>query len=424
MDQQAKSFRLSGILKSLGPGLIFAGTSIGVSHIVQSTRAGADYGFALVWAVVLANIFKYPFFEFGPRYVAATGEHLLAGYRRTGKWAFYLFLSLSLVLMFIIQAAVTTVTTGLFSNLFHWTGSTVMLSAIILIACSLILLIGRYPLLDKSMKVMILILSIATVIAFTAAVNHGSSAQPELSKPFVWDLTGISFLVALMGWMPSTIDLSVWHSFWCYEKRKQMDYAPTMREALFDFHLGYWGTAVMALLFLSLGALVMYGTGESFSNSAGQFTGQVVSLYTRALGSWSYPVIVTAATITMFSTTLSCLDAFPRIVKEAFIIIRPSKKHWADKVYIIWMIVVVGISLLIIGRFVNSMKMLIDIATTLSFLLAPILAYINYRTVTDDHMPVEARPPRWLRLFSWMGMIFLTGFSVLFIIWRFILPHS
>jgi len=30
------------ILKSLGPGLLFAGAAVGVSHLVQSTRAGAD----------------------------------------------------------------------------------------------------------------------------------------------------------------------------------------------------------------------------------------------------------------------------------------------------------------------------------------------------------------------------------------------
>ena len=29
-------------LKSIGPGLLFAGAAIGVSHLVQSTRAGAD----------------------------------------------------------------------------------------------------------------------------------------------------------------------------------------------------------------------------------------------------------------------------------------------------------------------------------------------------------------------------------------------
>ena len=47
--------------KRLGPGLLFAGAAIGVSHLVQSTRAGADFGWGLLWALLLANIMKYPF---------------------------------------------------------------------------------------------------------------------------------------------------------------------------------------------------------------------------------------------------------------------------------------------------------------------------------------------------------------------------
>ena len=31
-------------LKKLGPGILFAGAAIGVSHLVQSTKAGADFG--------------------------------------------------------------------------------------------------------------------------------------------------------------------------------------------------------------------------------------------------------------------------------------------------------------------------------------------------------------------------------------------
>ena len=55
-------------LKKLGPGLLFAGAAIGVSHLVQSTRAGADFGWGLLWALVLSNLFKNPFFQFGSRY--------------------------------------------------------------------------------------------------------------------------------------------------------------------------------------------------------------------------------------------------------------------------------------------------------------------------------------------------------------------
>jgi hypothetical protein len=35
----------TSFLQSLGPGLLFAGAAIGVSHLVQSTKAGAEFGF-------------------------------------------------------------------------------------------------------------------------------------------------------------------------------------------------------------------------------------------------------------------------------------------------------------------------------------------------------------------------------------------
>ncbi len=33
------------LLKTIGPGLIFAAAAVGVSHLVQSTRAGASFPF-------------------------------------------------------------------------------------------------------------------------------------------------------------------------------------------------------------------------------------------------------------------------------------------------------------------------------------------------------------------------------------------
>ena len=51
------------ILNKLGPGLLFAGTAIGVSHLVQSKKL-AQFGFGLIWALVIAIILKYPFFRY------------------------------------------------------------------------------------------------------------------------------------------------------------------------------------------------------------------------------------------------------------------------------------------------------------------------------------------------------------------------
>ncbi|MCA9399927.1 MAG: divalent metal cation transporter, partial [Candidatus Omnitrophica bacterium] len=235
---------------------------------------------------------------------------------------------------------------------------------------------------------------------------------------FVFNFAGISFLLALMGWMPAPIDISVWHSIWCAERRKQTDYAASLQETQFDFHLGYWGTMVMAVLFVCLGALVMYGTGEVFSDSAVAFTGQVVSLYTKSLGEWSYPVIVTSAALTMFSTTLSCLDAYSRIVKESAIIIAPAIKPKADYIYFAWMVVLATVSVIIIGVYIDKMKALVDLATILSFLAAPVLAYMNLKVVTSSTMPKKARPSARLVAFSWFGIIFLTLFSLWYLGWR------
>lgn len=79
-------------IRNLGPGLLFAGAAVGVSHLVQSTRAGADFGMGLLWATLLANFLKYPFFEFGPRYALSTGESLLEGYKKLGRWVLILYM--------------------------------------------------------------------------------------------------------------------------------------------------------------------------------------------------------------------------------------------------------------------------------------------------------------------------------------------
>jgi len=419
--KNSNSSRLINQLKALGPGLLWAGAAIGVSHLVQSTRAGANYGFALVWAVLLANLFKYPAFEFGPRYAAATGKSLLSGYADLGKWAMAVFLFMTFGTMFTIQAAVTIVTAGLAAYLFGITWSPVLWSMIILAICILILIIGKYPLLDKLIKLIIILLSLSTLIAVFSAIGHGSSASIEFIKPEVWSLSGIAFLVALMGWMPSAIDISVWHSLWTIERQMETKHRPSLSEALFDFNLGYFGTALLALGFLTLGALVMYGTGEQFATTGAGFAKQLIDMYVHALGEWSRPIIGIAALTTMFSTTLTVTDAFPRVLRRSAEIMfkKNDSESSTSHYYWIGMAIVLSGSLIIIGFLLQEMTLLVDLATTLSFLTAPILAYINYKVVTGHTMPVEYQPQKWLRILSWIGIIFLSGFSILFLVWRF-----
>ena len=161
-------------LKKLGPGLLFAGASVGVSHLVQSTRAGADFGWGLLWALLLVNLFKYPFFEFGPRYALVTGKSLLDGYYKLGKIYLWLYFFLNIATMFTIQTAGTIVTAGLASNLFGISSNMIYWSIGVTAICYWILLIGRYKLLDKVIKTIVVVLSISSILSFIIAFKKGN----------------------------------------------------------------------------------------------------------------------------------------------------------------------------------------------------------------------------------------------------------
>ena len=88
--------------------------------------------------------------------------------------------------------------------------------------------------------------------------------------------------------------------------------------------MGYIGSAVLALFFLGLGALVMYGTGETFSANGVVFSQQLVSLYSKSIGSWSTMFIAVIVLITMFSTALTVIDGYPRSLEGSMLELFPS----------------------------------------------------------------------------------------------------
>ena len=399
------------MFKSLGPGLLFAGAAVGVSHLVQSTRAGADFGFGLLWALLIAALFKYPFFQFGPRYAAATGETLLDGYKKLGKGILVVSYSISFVTMFIIQAAVTIVTAGLAVNLFGLFDMTTWSILITILSISL-LLVGKYKLLDSLMKYVILVLTICTLIAVSVALIKNNQAF-TLTQVFPKGTIEITFLIAFLGWMPAPLDVSIWQSIWSLEKDKATLKTTTTKQAIFDFNVGYVGTIFLAVCFVILGALVMYNSGESFSNKGDVFASQLIALYTQNLGKFTYIFISIAAFTTMFSTTITTLDASPRTMSKANDLLFSEKIKLG---YWFW-IILLGIGTYIILRyFRDNMGLMVKIATILSFLTAPFYAILNFILISGKHTPKKHQPSLYLKILSVCGIIFLIVFSAWFLL--------
>jgi len=268
------------------------------------------------------------------------------------------------------------------------------------------------------------LLAISTIAAVFAALGINKEITPDAIKHFSWtNGADIFFLIAFVGWMPAPIDVSVWSSVWNIAKYKELGYKPQLKDALKEFRVGYIGTALLAMGFLAMGALVMYGTGEEFSENGRTFAEQLITMYTSSLGSWAYWIVSIAATTTMISTTITVIDAYPRVLNPIFKNLFPdSWNNIKNKQYLtwLWFAVIVTGSMLVIAFAGKSMGAMIGMATTISFLTAPLLAWLNYKVVTDKHMPKDAMPGLFLRILSWIGIVFFVGFSFIFLYWKFL----
>jgi len=406
-------------LKTLGPGILFATTAIGVSHLVQSTRAGAEYGFALIGFILMANVLKFPFFEFGSRYANATGKSLIYGYSKIGKWMLVLYLLITLVSMFTVAAAVTYVCVGLMINLFQLPLDPSEASMLLMAICMVTLLSGKFSLLDSLIKLIGAVLLLSTLIAFLLTLWHGPVvAWEQLSLPFEIDKRNVFFIIALMGWMPTAVDLSTWNSIWTLERIKQTDYLPTLKETLREFNIGYWISAGLSICFITLGAFLIYGSDTELSNNSALFANQIVGLFTTTLGNGAYYFIAISAFSVMFSTCITVYDGYARAMSETTaLLLDASRKE--IKTYKLWLIIVLVGGYIVINNFLGNFKELVDLATIISFIIAPLIAIVNFKLVLSDDLTTEEKPNFLMRALSVLGIVYLLSFSLLFMALKF-----
>ncbi|USN98917.1 MAG: divalent metal cation transporter [Phycisphaeraceae bacterium] len=432
-DHNTAQTRLPGTwLKAIGPGILFAGAAIGVSHLVQSTKAGAVYGLGLVVFVLLAHAMKLPAMLFGPRYAAVTGTSLVQAYRRQGRHAIWTFALLTLGTMFIIQAAVTIVTAAIVKTVLvdpvlgvnapMWSVALGLLAI-----CAALVAIGGFGWLDVALKVLMVIMACSTLLAAgleTPRLDPDRlSLLPQIPDDEAARFALIAAIVGLMGWMPAPLDIAVWHSLWTICRRDQTGHNPSTRECGVDFGLGYALCVVLAICFVMLGAGELYLRGISPEKAGPAFAAQLIDLYTGSMGAWVRPIISACAIAVMFSTTFTVLDALARTSYHILLRLRSDEDPNATGAasanvlgYWIMMVVIAAGAMVIITRIKGpGFAWLINLATTLSFLGTPILAWFNHRAMFAGDIPIAHRPGPVLRVWSWIGIFFWVAFSALYL---------
>lgn len=404
-------------LNALGPGILMATAAIGGSHLVASTQAGAIFGWQLFWLIVVVNVLKYPFFRFGIEYTLATKKSLVEGYKSKGPWFFYSFIGLNIIAAVVNTAGVLLLTASLLHYALPINISVTLLCWLILAVCLVILLLGHFKALDNVAKAIMGLLTLATVIALiiafsNGAMNHGTVAPADYIGPSPYELAMLGFMVALMGWMPAPIEISALSSLWLKEKQSQQ--TVTRAQGLFDFNVGYWLTALLALVFFSLGVLVQYGQSNEIALGGVAFAKQLIDMYALTIGEWARPLVSIIAFLCMFGTTLTVLDGYARTLNESQKLLGfKQSKHSLN----IWLILQSLAGMAVILFFKSALGPMLTFAMTLAFVTTPIFAWLNFSLVRSEP---SIQHSLLVRTLSWIGLVYLVGFALVFLVWKLI----
>lgn len=416
-------------LAALGPGFLFAGAAIGTSHVVQSTRAGAEYGIGLLGFILLAILIKYPAFFFGPFYVSVTGKSLIEGYRRTfGKTVVALFALVQLPVLAIIIAAIAITTAGLAGSLLSLSLGAPIIAVVLIAGGCLLTYTGGYRMLDWVNKVFIGILSLTTLLATLAALPMVEwSLYPATAASPLFSAATLVTLVAVLGLMPSDITLAIMNSLWSEARNKARGERCDTEAEKVDFDIGYIGAAILAACFVIMGAGVMHSQGITPADGAVGFASQVIGLYTSTLGEWSGFVVGISAFTVMLTTLLTVLDGFPRMLTAAYhAITRPdgieeeTRRVEGSRSYLIAMLGLSLLAILILFTLMGSFRLFMDFVMVVAFLISPILATLNHFTANGASVPVELRPSRLINAWSLLAIAALVLLSLGYLYARFI----
>ncbi len=399
-------------LRALGPGILMASAAVGGSHIVSSTQAGAIYGWQMAILIILINIFKYPFFRFGSQYTMENGKTLIEGYAEKGKGWLVVFFVLNVFSAIVNTAGVGILCAAILFNIApNGFGLSIsQLTTIIIVIIWAMLLIGGYKFLDTLSKWVMTALTIATTLAVVIALFRHREYAPDFEAPTPWRLAALPFIVSLMGWMPCPIEISAINSMWQVEKRKQIK-TMSIKDALFDFNVGYIGTAILAVIFCALGALIQFGSGEEVLSASAAYIAQFVSMYASVFGEWSRLLITFIAFLCIFGTVLTVIDGYSRANNEALRLLL-GKKEAGKKSLSIWTTATSAIGLIIVYLFSGNVATMLRFAMIASFITTPIFAVLNYNLVNTKEHKIQP----WLKGLSIVGFIYLFGFAIFFIV--------
>ncbi len=320
-------FKLGQAIAGMGPGFAYVLTVLGTGDLIANSTAGASYGYALIWILALGLVFRFVWVNVSAKYILVTGESLIEGYARVGRWVLWLILISVMVLMHLYNMYGLVMSGNAIHMLLplptEWSAK---IWSLFFISLAFVMAYwGGYGVLELFCKILIAIMGVSLVVV---AILSKPDPTEVLQGTFIPSIPAdrgsysVMFVVmALVGTVAGSV-MNITYAYFVHEKGwKDLSY---LKQQRFDLVFG------VVCLFL-MGSLLQIAAGATvhplgidlkdaddlvriFSEVQG-----VVGLIIFSLGLWG------AAFSTMVGTTVGCALIVADLSRFL------TKQPWASK---------------------------------------------------------------------------------------------
>jgi Mn2+/Fe2+ NRAMP family transporter len=202
--------------RDIGPGLVIAATGLGAGDLVVASVAGAKYGTALLWAVLLGALMKFAMNEGLARWQLATGYTLLEG------WILYLprfvsvYFFVYLLLWSFVVAGALIAATGLAAHALYPGLSVAQWGTLHSLLAAGLVLTGRYRLLEPLMKLFMAIMMVVVLVCAILVVPEPRAVASGLLLPSV-PTDSMLFIIGLIGGVGGSVTV-LCYGYWIRER--------------------------------------------------------------------------------------------------------------------------------------------------------------------------------------------------------------
>jgi Mn2+/Fe2+ NRAMP family transporter len=325
---------LVGTLRQLGPGLIISAVIVGSGELIVTPKLGAEEGFKLLWFIILGCLLKvFVQIELG-RYAITRGRttlealNTLPGPRMLVSWVVWIWLGMYLCLVPQVAGMVGGAATAL--KLGGVAISVPVLAISIGVMTAVLLILGRYQLVEKSSIIMVAIFTFTTMIAVGALQFTEYAISPgQLASGFTFEMPA-SLITAFGAFGIIGVGASelIYYPYWCLEKGYAAKVGPDdgsaewqeaakgwLRVMRIDAWVSFFIYTIATIAFYLLGAAILHA--REMKVESGQMIETLSHMYRSAFGEWSLWLFLIGAVVVLYSTIFGATASNARLFADA-----------------------------------------------------------------------------------------------------------